>query len=423
MSRFPMSPLHHLQRRWFLQGSAFTGANLLLGCGDDEAAPGGTGADPGGENATSRATTDEEQPPGRCDSLEGGELEATIPLGPEPQIPLDQKFGQGWDARLYHDLSILDDDTLVTPNELFYIRTERPDQLTVAPEDWTITLEGLVAETVTLRMSDLEPLVEPMGVHVLECSGNSDGGAFGLLSAAEWDGVPLAAIFDRVDAMPAATRVLIEGFDGHSVPSRNNHSTPGAAWVFTFEELLEAGAFLATHMNGELLPPDHGEPVRLFVPGWYGCCHIKWVQTMQWVSDDAPSTSQMREFASRTHQNGVPNLASQFRPATMSQSAMPVRVERWRLVDDTVAYRIVGVMWGGATPTDALSISFDGGRSFAPVDFCRPPPTDNQSWSLWEHLWQPTEGGTFTVRLRVDDPMIPTIRLDGGWYDRTITLA
>src|SRR6185436_10905211 len=141
----------------------------------------------------------------------------------------------------------------------------------------------------------------------------------------------------KTKRLRAATRVLVSGFDDHSQPS--THSTAGASWIFTLAELAETGAFLATRMNGEPLPRDHGFPLRLVVPGWYGCTCIKWVDAISFVDDDALATSQMQEFASRTMQNGMPALARDYLPAEIDQAAMPVRVEEWN-VGGRLAYRV-----------------------------------------------------------------------------------
>ena len=117
-------------------------------------------------------------------------------------------------------------------------------------------------------------------------------------------------------------------------------------------------------MNGAPLTRDHGFPVRLIVPGWYGCSCIKWVDRIDLVPDDAPATTQMQEFAARTHQDiataagrRTPPLARDFIPAVIDTAAMPVRVEKW-IVDGRLAYRITGIIWGGSKPTNALSIRF-----------------------------------------------------------------
>jgi DMSO/TMAO reductase YedYZ molybdopterin-dependent catalytic subunit len=240
------------------------------------------------------------------------------------------------------------------------------------------------------------------------------------MSAASWTGVRVMDVLARIDPLLSATRLLVEGFDEHSVPSSNGHSTPGASWIFSFEELEAAGAFFATGMNGEPLPADHGEPLRLLVPGWYGCSCIKWVNRLSLVDEDAPTTSQMREFASRTHQLGVPALARDYLPASMDQAAMPVRIEKWRDADQAIAYRVLGVMWGGSAPTDALV--FEDGRGPGEAVAVCPPQTQNQLWTVWQHLWRPTSTGRYALTMRVDDPAVRTRRLDLGYYERFVII-
>ena len=60
---------------------------------------------------------------------------------------------------------------------------------------------------------------------------------------------------------------------------------------------------------------------------WYGCTCIKWLNAITFVDNDAEATSQMQEFAARTHQHGVPKLAKDYKPAIIDQAAMPIRVE------------------------------------------------------------------------------------------------
>lgn len=390
-------------RREFLASAAAAGS-LLLACGDDgETNRGGGGA--GGANGC-----------GSADPFAGGERLATLGFTDDGDAELGVPLNVGWDGRLFTDLSTLGPETLVTSNDEFYIRTRYPDQLDPSAP-WRIAIEGLVEGPSELTLDDIAPLVGPRGIHLMECSGNSKGGSFGLLSAADWGGARMADVLALLDIRPDATRVLVEGFDGHSVPSENGHSKPGASWVFTFDQL--ADAFLATEMNGEPLPPDHGAPLRLLVPGWYGCTCIKWVNRIVLVDESEPATAQMMEFASRTHQNGVPELAAAYAPATIDQAAMPVRVEKWR-VGAEIVHRVVGILWGGSKVTDALSIRFGAGP-WTPVDVC-PPPTTNATWTLWSHAWRPSATGQYAVRMRIDDPSIVTKRLDSDYYLRTVAI-
>jgi DMSO/TMAO reductase YedYZ molybdopterin-dependent catalytic subunit len=346
----------------------------------------------------------------------GGTRLDDAPFVGEGEQPFGVPYNVGLDGRLLTDLSVLEPDALIVPNEHFYIRTRYPDLLD-PPARWSIAVAGLVEAPSELFLDELVALERPMGTKLLECSGNARQGGFGLLSAADWDGIPLAAVFERIAVSERATRVSISGFDGHSLPSAGGHSTPGASWIFGFEELEAAGAFLATRMNGEPLPADHGAPVRLFVPGWYGCTCIKWLNELAFVDDEAPATSQMLEFASRTHQDGAPELARAYAPAVIDQAAMPIRVERWQL-EGAIVHRVVGILWGGSAPTDKLQIRFGDG-AWQPVTAAH---TRNDTWSFWSHCFRPSRAGEYEVRLRVDDPAVRQRRLDTGYYTRVVRI-
>jgi len=351
------------------------------------------------------------------DSLAGGELVRILRFEDENQVVYNERWQQGWNGGLNADLSALTPENLLMPNEHFFIRTTAPDDLELAGP-WSIRVRGLVDADITLTMEDLTPFVGPQGSFVLECAGNG-GSGFGLMSAASWDGILIEDLLKIISPRSDATRLLISGFDEPEVPSQ--HSIRGASWIFSFEQLVDAGAFLATHMNGEALPPDHGAPVRLYIPGWYGCTAIKWVDELRLVGEDEPATAQMKEFASRTHQRGVPNLARDYRAALADQAAMPVRIEQWR-VGGATRYRVVGIVWGGQKVFDQLTLRFNPGEPFVPVQVS-PAMQHNQPWTLWSHVWDPPSPGRYKMRARIDDWSIPTRRLDQGWYDRVVVIS
>jgi DMSO/TMAO reductase YedYZ molybdopterin-dependent catalytic subunit len=307
----------------------------------------------------------------------------------------------------------------VVSAERFFVRTAAPQSL---PEDlnanaWTIDVGGLVESPSHLSVAALDALGTRSGRFLLECSGNADPANYGLLSTADWDGVPLTAVLERLKPSARAWRVLVSGLDDAADPAGT--SMPGASWIFSRDDLQRP--ILATRMNGAPLPRDHGSPVRLIVPGWYGCACIKWVNRIELVPDEAPATSQMREFSARTHQNGTPPLARDFTPAIIDTAAMPVRVEKWAARGGRIFYRIVGIMWGGSKPTDQLSIRFRSILPWMRVEDC-PLPSSTDTWSLWTHTWQPESPGRYTIVMRVDDPTIRTRRLDIFFYARDIQI-
>ena len=339
---------------------------------------------------------------------------SSIPLGNpggSRPAPLGRLLGNGLDARQFNDLSTIQPDdpaTLVTANERFYIRT-------AAPGDTAPAL-GFLRRGPGVDLAALEKEAVHVGPWVMECAGNGDPANFGLLSAAAWEGLPLPAILDRMAKPAPGARVLVSGVDD---PGPSRTSTPGASWIFTRDQLERA--VLATRMNGEALPRHHGAPARLIVPGWYGCACMKWVDRIAFVADAAEATSQMQEFAARTHQTGVPKLAKEYQAAAIDTAAIPVRVEKWA-VNGRIEYRIIGILWGGTKPTGALSIRFKAGGPWTKVDHCE-TPASTLTWSTWTHTWRPVAAGRYDIVLRVDDPTIRTRRLDLFYYVREIDVA
>jgi DMSO/TMAO reductase YedYZ molybdopterin-dependent catalytic subunit len=386
-----------LTRRDFLKASLTAGGTLLVGF-DRMSWP----APPQGESK---------------DPFDGGKQLRVLDFAGESRAPLDTGFGAGLDGRLYTDLSGMAPENVVTPIEKFYIRT-RASEFLENEKPWLIRLGGLVDRPLNLTLDGLNRAVKPNGLHLMECAGNTRVTRFGMLSVADWAGAPVSEVLGMVKIKPQASRVLISGFDRY--PAGSSTSIPGASWIFTFEELKSRKAFLATEMNGQPLSKDHGAPVRLVVPGWYGCTCIKWVNEITLVDDKAEATSQMQEYATRTLQLGVPTLARDYTPASIDQGAMATRIEEW-LVEDKIKYRVRGILWGGSRPVNVLEIRFSPEEDYVPVESFQ--HTSNDPWSFWTHTWTPRKTGMYMIRLRVKDPPVPARRLNTGHYVRSVEIT
>jgi DMSO/TMAO reductase YedYZ molybdopterin-dependent catalytic subunit len=350
-------------------------------------------------------------------SFYGGKKIGDIDFIGEFPFEMNTVIGTELDGRLYTDLSPLTPEHPITPTKDFYIRTCASKLLEDSTRAWTVRLAGLARERANLSLSGLTAMEKPMGVHLMECVGNQRACHFGLVSAASWTGVSLSDILNTVRIGPRASHVLVSGFDRYEAEPVS--SIPGASWIFKLDELRARGAFLATRMSGKPLTRDHGAPVRLIVPGWYGCACIKWVNEIALVFDDAPATSQMKEYAERTGQQGVPDLATDYLPAAMEYAATPIRIERWS-VDGAFKYRLVGLLWGGSAPVKKLEIRFNLEEEYVPVDHLSLP--GQNSWRFWVHTWVPRNEGEHVIRLRVKDPVVQAKRLESGHYERAVVI-
>ena len=359
---------------------------------------------------------------------------ALVPFLERVGLQPGELYGDGLEGRLSYDLRRILQEGPITGNADFYIRTRAPEAVRQRQslDDWLVQIipgddssghQVDFSNDGALTIQTLRERSRPMGAHLLECSGNTSRTKFGLLSVAEWDGVPVQDLFDEfLWNIHSSTLVEVIGNDEHSAPSRS--SKMGASWVFPAGALREAGAFLATKMNGEALPLDHGAPVRLIVPNWYGCSCIKWVETIRVVPFNYPATGQMQEFASRTHQDGRPELAADYIPATLDFTAMPLSVEG---PDASGVFVVHGLAWGDPNGVETLQVSYSPRdlpverRAWQLIEGFEPQHAS--SWTTWSHRLVPEAPGELEIRLRCGEAglgRVRTRRLDSGFYARRI---
>ena len=164
-----------------------------------------------------------------------------------------------------------------TPTEQHYVRSHFPvPKLDAA--GFKLAVEGAVATPLSLTLDELAKLGEVERPATLECAGNDRVSLIpqvrglqwgsGAVGTAVWAGVPLAAVLERAGVKKSAVEAIFVGADKGSVgdaptPLHFDRSLPLSK--ATAPEVL-----LATRMNGQPLPPSHGAPLRLIVPGWYG---------------------------------------------------------------------------------------------------------------------------------------------------------
>jgi hypothetical protein len=141
---------------------------------------------------------------------------------------------------------------------------------------------------------------------------------------------------------------------------------------------------------------------------------------MRLVGADEPATSQMREFAGRTHQTRRHDLACDYTAPEIEAAAMPIRVDKWR-GPEGFTYLITGIVWGGTRPVERLHIRFSRQDSWKPLSVC-PTPATAAIWSLWSYRWRPERPGQYEITLRIPDTSVPQRRLDANYYLRQINI-
>jgi sulfite oxidase len=284
----------------------------------------------------------------------------------------------------------------ITPNDLFFMRNRfaHPD---LAAEGWTLTVDGAVRQRCRIDLGQLRDMGERTIAVTLECAGNGrtafsppaegEPWDYGAVSTAWWTGVPLASVLERAGLSEAAVEILTEGADSGSV------SDDGKAVHFArslpLEKALHPDTLLAYAMNGEPLPREHGHPVRLIVPGWYGMASVKWVTHMAALTEPFQGFFQRERYVFSSGGSVEPVTTVRMRSLISS----PVDGEALNPGSVIVS----GLAWSGVEPVDSVEVSTDGGNTWEVAGW-----TDEagpHAWRRWEYEW-PAAAGHYAVQSR-----------------------
>ena len=244
-----------------------------------------------------------------------------------------------------------------TPNGLHFERNHAgvPN---INPAEHRLLIQGMVKRPTVLTMDDLMRYPTVSRTHFLECSGNTLTEwrkpvgktvqyTHGLLSCAEWTGVPLAAVLDDVGVDPKATWALAEGADAAAM----DRSIP--------VEKLWQDAILAFAQNGEMLRPSQGYPVRLLLPGYEGNMNIKWLRRLKFST--APfETYEETAYYTELMKNGK---ARQFNFVMEAKSVITFP-SGGQILTKPGYCQITGLAWSGNGRISSVDVSADGGRSW-----------------------------------------------------------
>jgi DMSO/TMAO reductase YedYZ molybdopterin-dependent catalytic subunit len=291
----------------------------------------------------------------------------------------------------------------LTPNEIFYRIDTALAVPRIDPATWGLRIHGLVDREVVLTFDEL--LAEPMlETHVtLTCVSNTVGGE--LAGNATWIGVPVRTLLERAGVQEGADMVLSRSIDGFTA------STP-------LEALTDdRDAVLAVAMNGEALPPEHGYPVRMVVPGLYGYVSAtKWLTELQVTrfADDSAYWS-TRGWSER----GPIKTASRIDVPRPFASVAP---------DAEGAVMVGGTAWAQHRGIARVEVQIDDG-DWREADLGAAVTED--TWVQWSLRWEGAAPGehTLTVRATDGDGQLQTSQRanpapDGatGWHTIEVTV-
>lgn len=292
----------------------------------------------------------------------------------------------------------------VTPNGDFYRIDTALAVPRVDPTSWRLRIHGLVDRELDLDFRQLleEPMVES---HVtLTCVSNVVGGD--LAGNATWIGVPVARLLERAGVQDGADMVLSRSTDGFTA------STP-------LEALTDGrDALLAVGMNGSPLPPEHGYPVRMVVPGLYG-----YVSATKWLTELT-----VTRFADQSAYWTSRGWSERGPIKTASRIDVP-REGKGVEADAEGAVMLGGTAWAQHRGVRSVQVQIDDGN-WLDADLGAEVTTD--TWTQWSLRWADARPGEHTARVRATDGTgelqtsqhaDPAPNGASGWHTISFTVA
>ena len=293
----------------------------------------------------------------------------------------------------------------VTPTGLHYLLThfDIPD---VDTASWRLKIKGLVANPLSLALNDVKAFPVRSLAVTMECSGNgralwsprrfTQPWLLEAISTAEWTGTPLSGVLEEAGLSSDAVEIVFTGLDqgveGGQVRHYERSLTVSDA---TREEVL-----LAYEMNGELLPPQHGAPLRLIAPGWYGMASVKWLSAIEAIGGAYEGFHNRKAFRFVQGPNEEGEPVTLMRPrALMVPPGIPDLLTRTRVIDaGTVP--LIGKAWAGRTQIVGVEVSSDGGETWAGAELGE--PVSQYAWRPWSYEWR-AERGSHVLCVRATD--------------------
>ena len=248
---------------------------------------------------------------------------------------------------------------IITPNGLHFERMHSgaPD---IDPDQHQLVIHGLVRRPLSFSLEALARYPMVSRIAFIECGGNGGTlyqkapvqagaqGLHGLVSCAEWTGVPLALLLDESGVDPRAKWLLAEGADAAGM----SRSIPLAKAM--------DDALIALYQNGERIRPGNGYPMRLLLPGYEGNMQVKWLRRLKLTEGPMMTKDETSKYTIT-----LPSGKTQQFVFPIETKSLITRPSPGHKLDGAGIYEISGLAWSGYGRITQVDVSADGGKSWA----------------------------------------------------------
>ena len=295
-------------------------------------------------------------------------------------------------------------DGLLTPNDqFFFIQHYNKPEIDAAA--FRLKLTGLVDKPAELSLADLRSMRTVDLINGYECSGNSARAMQGLSSNGRFTGVRLRDVLQRAGVDDKAREVVFFGADkgNEDVVFRQNTLKVQQQFArsITLENALKPEPLLAWALNGQPLSRDHGFPLRLIMPGWYGVANVKWLSEIRLQENRFLGNYQARWYRTVRAIGGSGELTdpeTQFIENEVTRLNLKSVIARVRRSGG--AHQVLGFVLNDGTPLRSVEVKVDEGPwQRATLD----PANTQYSWKLFTYRWEGATAGEHTLVSRATD--------------------
>ena len=281
----------------------------------------------------------------------------------------------------------------LTPTGLHYLVVHW-DIPALDPRAWRLELGGRVRRPLELTLEELRARPRQTIAVTLECAGNGRalleprplsipwlGEAIG---TAEWTGTPLHGVLEDAGLEDDAVELVFRGAD-RGVQGEEEQSYGRS---LTVAEASRPEVLLAYEMNGRPLEPQHGSPLRLVVPGWYGMTSVKWLTSIEAVSEPFDGFQQADSYRYQRDADDPGEPVQRIRVrALMIPPGIPDFFSRDRFLEPGPV-TLSGRAWSGGGPVERVEVGVDGEWGEATLG----SPAGAFAWRSWSFGWDATPG-------------------------------
>jgi DMSO/TMAO reductase YedYZ molybdopterin-dependent catalytic subunit len=262
-----------------------------------------------------------------------------------------------------------------------------------------LEITGLVKKPITLSLDQIKSRKKQSLYATLECGGNgASTGFMGAVGNVEWTGTPLAPLLKECSPLKRGIEVVFFGSDEKTETIRKKDYRQNFARSLHVADAMRDDILLVYEMNGQPLMREHGFPLRLIVPGWYGISWVKWLKRIEILDRRFMGKYMAREYVTlRGEERDGQTVWRETSVCFMNVKSIIGRAVR--LPGGTV--RLTGAAWDDGTPLERVEVKIDDG----PWQLARleKKPKSKYTWTFFSYDWTHPESGEHTVVSRATD--------------------